>query len=449
MSLSYPIPSSPPQYHLRQSENKIKPRRIYRLLDSTFALLALFMSFWFALTLFLSGLEFSWESIFWLASFWLVLTYLVLPRMHQLFTALYLPDYFIARTKTGDGLLGDPINLAILGNEDDIHAAMTQAGWTKADPITLRSSLGIIRSSLTGNSYPQAPVSNLYLFDKRHNFAYQQEVDGSASQRHHVRFWKTPKGWTLPGGIQADWLAAGSYDKTVGLSSLTLQVTHKIDANIDEERDYIINTVRYKDPLCSVNVIENFSSAFHDRNGGGDAVQTDGNMPILNLGGARLRADKSLLNKDVFTEITPTSLLPTSNALDKELPPPPLTLVGIFIIVSTAIIFLAYLALADYSIWSTKNSEYIVETVINCITILLYVLTVKKHRWARISLLSILSLASIAHLILLNFGSQITFFDFLSTGTSILMVLALTAPSVREWVDGNIRRRSGGAPIGY
>ncbi|WP_454942405.1 LssY C-terminal domain-containing protein, partial [Corynebacterium argentoratense] len=60
--------------------------------------------------------------------------------MHQLLTTFYLPDYFLARTRTGDGLLGDPVNLAIMGSEEDVHYAMRAAGWIQADPITLRSS---------------------------------------------------------------------------------------------------------------------------------------------------------------------------------------------------------------------------------------------------------------------------------------------------------------------
>ena len=47
----------------------------------------------------------------------------------------------------------------------------------------------------------------------------------------------------LPGGYAVDWLAAGTYDKSVGLSLFTLQVTHKIEENTDIERDYIVETV--------------------------------------------------------------------------------------------------------------------------------------------------------------------------------------------------------------
>ena len=84
------------------------------------------------------------------------------------------------------------------------------AGWTRADDVTLVSSWKIILSTITRRSYAEAPVSPLKIFGKTQAFAYQKEVDGNPEKRHHVRFWKTPDGWLLPGGHQVDWLAAGT-----------------------------------------------------------------------------------------------------------------------------------------------------------------------------------------------------------------------------------------------
>ena len=39
-------------------------------------------------------------------------------------------------------------------------------------------------------------------------------------------------------GFQVQWLAAATYDRAVGISLFTLQVTHRVDADIDIERDY-------------------------------------------------------------------------------------------------------------------------------------------------------------------------------------------------------------------
>src|SRR5699024_22322 len=140
---------------------------------------------------------------------------------------------------------------------------------------------------------PAAPVSPLYLLGRRHDFTYQQEVGGTTDKRHHVRFWRMPQDFVLPGGYRADWLAAGSYDRAVGFSFFTLQVTHRIDENTDVERDYIIDTVRYADGEIPAEVIREFSTAYADRNGQGDRIRTDGDLPIVEVTGAAQRSDGS------------------------------------------------------------------------------------------------------------------------------------------------------------
>ena len=237
---------------------------------------------WLAYLVFKEGIQPGWPMLL-LVVFWVLLTYLLLPRVHRILTRLYVPGYFIGRARTSDGLLGDPVNLALLGHEAQIHASMTRAGWTRADDVTLRSGLRILTSTLTRRSYHEAPVSPLHLFDRQQDFAYQQEVAGSPSKRHHVRFWRCPDGWMLPGGYTVDWLAAGTYDKSVGLSLFTLQVTHKIEEDTDIERDYIVETVKKGSPEVDVDVIENFSTGYHSRNGGGDLIITDGDLPIIDV----------------------------------------------------------------------------------------------------------------------------------------------------------------------
>ena len=215
--------------------------------------------------------------------FWALLAYLVLPRLHRILTTIYVPDYFIGRARTSDGLLGDPVNLAVLGDERQLHAAMVEAGWTRADEITLRSSWRIITSTVTRRSYDEAPVSPLFLFGRQQDAAYQQEVAGNPAKRHHVRFWRCPDEWLLPGGSRVDWLAAGTFDRAVGFSLFTLQVTHKIDADTDVERDHIVATVRAADPAIAVEVLEDFATGYHSRNGGGDTIVTDGDLPVIDV----------------------------------------------------------------------------------------------------------------------------------------------------------------------
>jgi len=214
--------------------------------------------------------------------FWLFTAYVVLPRVNRRLARIYVPDYFIGRARTNDGLLGDPINLALNGEQQAIVDCMQEAGWTLAEDLNLRSSLKMIVASVFGRSYPNAPVSSLFLFGRKQDLAFQREINRNPRKRHHVRFWKTPDNWYLPGGNTADWLGAATYDKNVGLSLFTGQITHKINADVDRERDFVVSTMQ-DTGKTHTKIIEHFTTSYHARNGGGDRMHTDGSLPFVTL----------------------------------------------------------------------------------------------------------------------------------------------------------------------
>ena len=253
------------------------------VLDEFFFIFAGVAAVWLGWLMLGDSLSVGWFGIAYLLVFWGILAYLTLPRLHRILTSIYVPDYFIGRARTSDGLLGDPVNLALRGPEAELHAALERADWIRADPVTLRSSLRIVTSTVSRSSYPEAPVSPLFLFGRMQDFAYQQEVAGNPAKRHHVRFWRTPDSWLLPGGTRVDWLAAGTFDRAVGFSLFTLQITHRIDANIDIERDFVVQSLLGSGPHVGVVHLPDFSTGYHSRNGGGDSVHTDGDLPIIEI----------------------------------------------------------------------------------------------------------------------------------------------------------------------
>ncbi|MFD0996817.1 hypothetical protein HNR16_002847 [Pseudoclavibacter chungangensis] len=274
-----PVHASPRRFPL-QMQQPIEPARI---IDRLAMMIGAAAAVWLAVIMATQGFR-HWYSPILLVPVWAIIAYLALPRLHRMLSDLYVPDYFFGRTRTGDGLLGDPVNLAVDGSFAQLDHVMLEAGWHRADEITLRSTWGIIVSTVLRRSYPTAPVSPLFLFNRRHDVAYEQEVAGDPKQRHHVRFWHCPPGWLLPGGARTDWLGAGTYDTNVGVSLFTLQVTHRIDANTDVERDFVVSGVRAADPAVGLRTLHDFTTGYHSRNGGGDRFITDGDLPVLELG---------------------------------------------------------------------------------------------------------------------------------------------------------------------
>ncbi|MDO5728750.1 MAG: LssY C-terminal domain-containing protein [Actinomycetaceae bacterium] len=439
----YPVPTHYPAYQrLDMPQRGGRQVSVFAVLDAVFIGIALLLTLWFAVILLTGSFTLRWRSLTLLVLFWFVVSYLLLPRLHQVFALVYVPDYFIGRTKTQDGVLGDPVNLAFDGSESDIHVAMQRAGWVLADPITLGSSWKIVVSSLLGRSYQKAPVSDLYLFGKPHDFAYQQEVAGSAKQRHHVRFWKVPEGWILPGGHRADWLAAGTYDRSVGLSVFTFQVTHKIDEDTDLERDYIVNTLRFTDPLVRVRVIEDFSTAYHHRNGGGDRVRTDGHLPVVDVGGATERGQSELNEIDYSSQSKRRK-----SVVDHAVPPMSLIGAGTLVVFHAASIVLFWvtfitsrISFAEVGGWSGLLTSIALSGGV-LLELFLWIAMLARRRWARIGLM-FFSIALAGRALLdLELNTNLPFVTLLHAMIAVLVVLIISGNSAREWVSKGSKDR--------
>jgi hypothetical protein len=183
-------------------------------------------------------------------------------------------------TQTRNRILGDPLNIALIGSEREVAQSLTKAGWLPADPITWKSCLRISRATLLKKPYETAPVSNLYLWGRKQDLAFQYPVGRDPRRRHHVRFWRAPKAAEDGRPI---WMGAATYDSRVGLSRRTGQITHHIDGNVDAERDKLLRDLRETGLVDHVSWIEDFHKLRQGRNGGGDRWYTDGRLAVAVL----------------------------------------------------------------------------------------------------------------------------------------------------------------------
>ncbi|MDO5662452.1 MAG: LssY C-terminal domain-containing protein [Brachybacterium sp.] len=482
--LQRPIPTSPPQYdHDRGHPERGRPIEIYTLIDVLFVVIGLGLSGWLAVLYLLEGFSLSPTRMLFLVVFWLVLTYVTLPRLHEVLTWIYLPDYFIGRTRTTEGVLSDPINVAFDGTEEELHAAMRRAGWVLAEERTVGSAWRMVVATLLRRSYEAAPVSDLYLMGRRHDFTYQQEVGGTTAKRHHVRFWRTPDDFVLPGGYRADWLAAGTYDRSVGFSFYTLQFTHRIDEDIDVERDYIVDTVRYADPQVQVEVIRDFSTAYHHRNGQGDRLRTDGDLPVVDLAGVLERSDGAtaiMLPRHRATGISmmKTRALTSRNrsgaeqpgsrrsgraerelqgalediqdaveqAADHHLPPPTIILTGLVLALQLLVVSAGWIAaatgradlgaeLGEISALVPDDNTLGVGTLVAVASLVLFLGVLRRVRWAKLALVALLTADATVRLVAVTTGGEALQTSALAAvGTSVLVVMAMTSDASRLWV---------------
>lgn len=211
---------------------------------------------------------------------WAVVAYVVVPRFWALHYRRHPFLVDAARlTLTGDGHPGDPINIGLAGSEAELVRAMTRAGWYPADPITLRSSVRIAADTVLRRADDDAPVSNLFLFGRKQDLAFEQPLTGGPRSRHHVRLWR----WDQLYEGRVGWFGAATFDVKVGFSHTTGQVTHHIAPDIDAERDRLVDELQRSDCAQSVQWLDGFHAELQGRNGGGDPWHTDGRLAVVSL----------------------------------------------------------------------------------------------------------------------------------------------------------------------
>lgn len=209
---------------------------------------------------------------------WLVAAYILLPAAWKGYARLrpsFDDDPRI--TQTADHHPGDPLNVAFVAAEDELKAAMHAAKWELAAALGLKSDLKIAADTVLSRPDEHAPVSSLYLFGRKEDLAFEQPVGDNPRHRHHVRLWKT--GRASEDG-RPTWIGSAVYDKHVGLSRTTGQVTHVTAPDVDAERDYLFECLENSGDLAEQFVEAGFHTKLAGRNGGGDPWRTDGSLYI-------------------------------------------------------------------------------------------------------------------------------------------------------------------------
>jgi len=179
-------------------------------------------------------------------------------------------------TTNKDGMeMGDPLNLVILGkkNSYDVYHAFMRAGWDETETIHTGSAIQTGISALFGTEYRYSPVSALYVFGRPQDAALQK-ARGSIHLRNHLRLWITP---LIFDGYEV-WIGQISRDIGVRFTLRTV-TTHKIDPDVDEAREFLLEDLAYSHGLMKNAYVKGVGPASIGaprQNLTGDAYFTDG-----------------------------------------------------------------------------------------------------------------------------------------------------------------------------
>jgi hypothetical protein len=209
---------------------------------------------------------------------------------------------------------GDPLNLIIIGEFENITAAFARRGWLPAEETYSSAVWKTIKSFLFGSRYRYSPLSPLFLYGRPQDFA-RQKPRHDIHQRNHLRLWYSP---LLYRGKP---VFVGQVSRDIGVrftSKAWPPVTHKIDPDIDEARASVVEDLLYSQMLAKVGWVKGVGRArpsMPRTNLTGDPYFTDGyrTVMIIEQGPVALNQVQALLWEEPENFSIGSSLEPTQD----------------------------------------------------------------------------------------------------------------------------------------
>ena len=175
---------------------------------------------------------------------------------------------------------GDPLNLVLIGETNDIVPALVRRNWHATEIIWSQSILRTIKSFLKGERYRYSPISPLYVFGRPQDIGWQK-ARGTIHERNHMRFWLSPV------RFRGKKVFVGQISRDIGVK-LTLKsptiTTHVIDPDVDEARRYFVEDLAYSQALAIIGYVKGVGIVNKNAprmNLVGDPFYTDGFRAVL------------------------------------------------------------------------------------------------------------------------------------------------------------------------
>ena len=137
---------------------------------------------------------------------------------------------------------GDMVNFLLVGSRAQVEKALAAAGWTRVDRTKTEAAMRAVLDTIRKKPYLELPMSELFLFGRAQDYGFARaEPLSVVAERHHFRLWEAP--WQTSDGEEI-WVGAGTHDIGFEKNKRTGKTTHKIDPEVDKERDFIAQTLQ-------------------------------------------------------------------------------------------------------------------------------------------------------------------------------------------------------------
>jgi len=189
-------------------------------------------------------------------------------------------DQIPARITDADGNPGDRVNFLIVGSEEAMLKALATAGWVKVDRSITDAVLHGLLLTLSRQAYLTLPMSELHLFGRPQDYGFAHaEPVAVVAARHHFRVWKAP--FEVDG--QTLWVGAGTHDIGFERDQRNGKLTHKIDPEVDGEREFIGQSLNETGLIAKVDYMTAANAVKEAKTATGGSFRSDGRTLILSL----------------------------------------------------------------------------------------------------------------------------------------------------------------------
>ncbi|HKX00484.1 MAG TPA: LssY C-terminal domain-containing protein [Bryobacteraceae bacterium] len=189
-------------------------------------------------------------------------------------------DELPARVNDQAGDPGDRVNFLIIGSQTRMQSALQAAGWILPDRSIRDTILHGALESLSKEGYTTLPMSVLYLFNRPQDFGYAQaDPLRVVASRHHFRIWKAQFDVD---GVPL-WAGAGTHDIGIEKDQRNGKLTHKIDPNVDDERDYIGQSLQQTGLVAKLEYLTPTNPLREAKTATGGGFHSDGRTLVIYL----------------------------------------------------------------------------------------------------------------------------------------------------------------------
>lgn len=218
-------------------------------------------------------------------------------------------DFLPPRVIDGHGREGDMVNLIFVASDAELREAFQRAGWINVDQSKAKVAWHLF---CHGTHYTRLPMAHFFLFGRSQDYSYAlPDPLAIVARRHHLRIWKTD---ARVNGNPV-WVAAATHDVSIEFRAYRLHITHRIDPQVDAERDFIAASLADTRLVARTEYVSAADPIYEATTNQGQTYYSDSRLLLVQF----KQPDASALRPQVAAgaaSVAPTKMVPVAQPIE-------------------------------------------------------------------------------------------------------------------------------------